>query len=143
MPVALLAEDPGGGLDLGGRGDEVGLQRLPVGVEPAGADRLALAEARVDDHAVERAEIGAKPVEHGENAVVLVHIEAAGDDGDARVGRLEFGGQPVQPVGAPRAEREVAAAGRELPGHALAEARAGAGDQDVLPQDHEPDPTGW
>ena len=136
MPGTLLAEDPDGGLDLGGRRDEVGLEGLTVGIEPAGADGLALADTRVDDHPVEGPQLRAELAEDLEHGVVVGDVQRPGDDRDAGVRGSQVGRQRLEPVGAPRAEGEVAAAGRELAGHALAKARARARDQDVLPQDH-------
>ena len=47
--------------------------------------------------------------------------------------RGEFGLELLEVVGATRAQRQVTALGGELAGHAGAEARAGAGDEDLLP----------
>ena len=143
MPGALLAEDPGGGFDLGGGRDEVDLEGLPVGVEPALADRLPLPEPGVHDHPVEGPQLGAELLEDGEDAVVVGDVELARDDLDPRVRRGQLGGQLLEPVGAPRAEGQVAPLRRELPGHAFAQPAAGAGDQDVLPERHARDATRW
>ena len=51
---------------------------------------------------------------------------------DAGVGGEQFLLQRLEPVDAAGGEREVAAHGGEPAGHALAEAGAGAGDQDAL-----------
>jgi hypothetical protein len=140
---ALLAEDPGGGLDLGGGRDEVDLEGLAVGVEPAGADPLPLAEPGVHNHPVEGPQFGAELLEDGEHAVVVGDVEGARDDLDPRVRRRQLGGQLLEPLGAPRAQREVAPLRREPAGHAFAQPAAGAGDQDVLPEDHVRDATRW
>ena len=53
-------------------------------------------------------------------------------DPDAGVGGEQLLLQRLEPVGAAGGERQVAAHGGEPAGHALAEAGAGAGDQDAL-----------
>jgi hypothetical protein len=124
-------------LDLGGGRDEVDLEGLPVGVEPALPDGLALPEPGVHDHPVEGPQLGAELLEDGEDAVVVGDVELAGDDLDPGVLSFEFFGELFEPVSAPRAECQVAPLRRELAGHALAQPAARAGDQDVFPDRHD------
>ena len=131
MAVVLGPEDLHGRLALGQGGDEVGLRGLPVGVEIAGAQRLALAHAGVDDDPVQAAQLGAERTEHVEHLVVVVHVQGFDQHGDARVGLFQFRFQGVQLVGAPRAQGQVAAPGGEQPRHAGAQTGAGAGDENI------------
>ena len=112
------------------RGDEVGHRRLLVGVVPTGAERRALAETGVDDHPVERAELGRELLEHPEDRVVVGDVESLDLDPAVGVLRGEVGRELVEPVGTPRAQRQVVAEGRELARHLLAQPRARPGDQD-------------
>ena len=85
--LGAAAEDRGRRLGLGERADDVGLGRLAVGVETPGAQRLALAEAGVDDDAVEPAELVAELLEDAEDGVVVGDVNilrtylAVGDGG--------------------------------------------------------------
>jgi hypothetical protein len=133
----LVAEDPGGRLALGQRGDEVDPRAVQVGAEAAGADRPALAAAGVDDHPVQRAQVGAEGVEHLEDPGMVGHVQLPDPHGDAGMGGQQLVAQAFQGVQAAGAERQVAAAGGELPGHLGAQAGAGAGDQDVAPDAHQ------
>ncbi len=106
---ALGAEDRGGRLGLGQRADEVCLGGLLVGIEAPGAERLALAEAGVDDDAVDAAELVPELVEHPEDGVVVGDVERLDGDATARVGSGDLGGELGEAVGTTRAEGEVVA----------------------------------
>ena len=80
-----------------------------VGVEAPGAERLALAEAGVDDDAVEAAELVAELVEHPEDGVVVVDVERLDDDAAVGVGGGDLGGELGEAVRTTRAEGEVVA----------------------------------
>src|SRR5690606_789691 len=132
--VALVEEDLHRRLALGQQAEHVGLQRLLVRpLEVPGAQRLSLAEARVGDHPVDPAQLGTKVPEHGEHRIVIGHVELPGDHADARVVPAQLPGELVDPLDAPRTQRQVAPFRGELPGHFRTEAGAGPGDEDVLP----------
>ena len=71
--------------------------------------------------------------EHLRHLFVVVDVKRGDRDGDAGMTFEQFGPQFVEPVGASRAQRQVAPLGRERAGHARTEARARAGNQDLLP----------
>ena len=100
-----------------------------VGVEAARAERLALAEAGVDDDAVEAAELVAELVEHPEDGVVVGDVERLDDDAAVGVGGGDLGGELGEAVRTTRAEGEVVAERGELAGHLGPEPAAGAGDE--------------
>ena len=70
-----------------------------------------------------------------ENLVVVVHIQCPHEDFDVGVSGLELSFEGVEAVGAAGAEGEVAAHAGVFAGHALAQARACAGDKDILAGD--------
>ena len=96
------------------------------------AQRRALADACVDDDAVDTAKLVFQFGEHLRHLVVVVDVERRDGHGDAGVPLGQLGPELVEPVQASRAQREVAALGGECPGHTRAEAGAGARDQDLL-----------
>ena len=95
-------------------------------------ERGALADAGVDDDAVDTAEFVAQLGEHLRHLFVVVDVQCGDRDADAGVPGREFGLEFVETVGATGAQREVTALGGECAGHAGAEAGTGAGDQDLL-----------
>lgn len=125
-------------LALGQRGDEVGLRGLLVGVELARTDPTTLAEPGVDDHAVEATEVDDRLLEHGEDLVVVVDVQGVHDDLNVGVGGQQLVPQSLQPVDPAGRQCEVVTLGRQDPRHAGAEARARAGDEDVLAHDVSP-----
>ena len=131
-----LAEQLQRGFALGEGGDEIGFGGLAVGVKIAGAQRLALAQAGVDDDAVQPTQFFIEGAEDFEDLIVVADIQRLDGHGDAGVGGFQFGLQRFQPVRAPRAQRQVAALCGELAGHLLAQSRAGAGDQDGFSVSH-------
>ena len=133
MAAAAVLEHLDGGFDLHQRGDEVGFDGLLVGVQLAGAQRRALADARVDDDAVDAAQLVLQLGEHLRHLLVVVDVECRDGDGDAGVPLGQLGLQLIEAVEATGAQRKVAALGGECAGHARAEAGAGTGDQDLLP----------
>ena len=120
------------GLGLRECGDEVRHRGLQVRVEPAAAERSALADAGVHDDPVEPAlQVGVGQPEHLEHLLVVGHVQRMRDDGDPRVPGSQFVLQRLQPVLAARRQRQVVALGGELPRHLLAEPGTRPGDQDV------------
>ena len=105
-------------------------RRREVGVEAAGAQRLALAEAGVDDHLVETAELLAELLEDAEDGVVVSDVERLDRHRDLGVGGGDLGPEVVEAVRTSGAQGEVVAQGGELAGHLGAEAAAGTGDED-------------
>ena len=87
----------------------------------------------VDDDAVDAAQLVGELGEHLRHLLVVVDVERGDGNRDAGMPLEQLGLQLVEPVDAARAQREVAALCGERPGHARAEARAGAGDEDLLP----------
>ena len=70
-----------------------------------------------------------KAPEDLEDLVVVGDVEGAELDPPAGVRGEDLVAQPLEPLGAPGAQRQVVAAVGELAGHLGAQARAGAGDQ--------------
>ena len=130
--MPLRAEQLDGGLALGVGAQHVGEQRRPVRPGLAGADRGALADAGVGDEPVEAAELAGQRGHDLVDGGGVVDVECGGDHPDAGVRGEQLVAERVQEVDPPRHEGEVAAAGGEPAGHALAEAGARAGDQDAL-----------
>ena len=87
------------------------------------AERRALADARVDDDAVDAAELVGELGEHLRHLLVVVDVQRGDRDGDAGMTLEQFGLELVEPVGAAGAQRQVAALRGERAGHAGAQAR--------------------
>ena len=83
--------------------------------------------------AVDSAEFVGELGEHLRHLLVVVDVQGGDRDGDAGVTLEQFGLELVEPVGAAGAQRQVAALRGECAGHTRAQARARAGDQDLLP----------
>ena len=132
MAGVLLAEDLHRCLGLRERGDEVGHRGLPVGVVAPGPDRRALAQAGVDDHPVDGAEVLLERTEDLEDLVVVVHVERPDLDPAVRVGGEDAGPDGLQLLRTTCAQRQVVPLGCELPRHLRPQPAARAGDQDVL-----------
>src|SRR5205823_317397 len=112
---------------------QIRLDRGLVGPQLARSQRRALADARVDHDAVDAAEFVGKLSEHLRHLLVIVDVQRGDRDGDAGMSFEQFRLQFIQPVGAPSAQRQVAALRGEYAGHAGTQARRGTGDQDLLP----------
>ena len=104
------------GLDLHKRRNEIRLDGGLVGPQLARAERRALADAGVDDHAVDPAELVGQLGEHLRHLLVVVDVERGDGDRDAGVTLEQFGLELVEPVGAAGAQRQVTALGGELRG---------------------------
>ena len=130
MPGPLLVEHLQRGFDLDQGGHQIGFDGRLVGPQLAGSQRRALADAGVDDHAVDAAERVGQLREHLRHLVVVVDVQRGDRDFDVRIALREFGFQLVEPVGAAGAQRQVAALGGERAGHPGAQAGTGTGDED-------------
>ena len=121
------------GLDLHQRGNEIGLDGGLVCPQLARPQRRTLADAGVDDDAVDPAEFVGQFGEHLGHLLVVVDVESRDGDVDAGVPLEQLGLELVEPVGATGAQRQVAALGGERASHTGAQTRARAGDEDLLP----------
>ena len=133
MTAAGLLEHLDRGLDLHQRRNEIRLDRRLVGPQLARPQRRTLADACVDDDAVDAAQLVGELGEHLRHLFVVVDVERCDGDGDAGMTLEQFGPQLVEPVGAPRAQGQVTPLGGECAGHARAQAGAGTRNQDFLP----------
>ena len=124
MPAAGRLEHLDRGLDLHQCRNEIGLDGGLVGPQLARSERRALADAGVDDDAVDAAEFVGELGEHLGHLLVVVDVERSDRDRDAGMALEQFGLQLVEPVDAAGAQRQVTALGGELAGHARAQARA-------------------
>jgi hypothetical protein len=109
------------GLYLNQRRDEIGLDGRLVCPQLARAQRGALADAGVDDDAVDAAEFVGQRGEHLGHLLVVVDVELGDGHGDGREALRQLGLELVEPVHAAGAQRQVAPHGRERPGHARSE----------------------
>ncbi len=107
MAVILRPEDGHRRLDLREGADQVGLDGLDVGVGATGAQRGALAEAGVDDDAVESTQSVREVVEHDGTRSVVDDVEIGDLDGPGRPGQLRGEGS--------RRSRRRAASASERP----------------------------
>jgi hypothetical protein len=101
VPAPLRAKVLHRGLDLGERCDEVRLHDRAVAREVAGPDRLARADAGVDDHAIERRVLG----EHPEHRVVIGDVQRRDVDAAGRVLGADLVAQLFEALDAPGGER--------------------------------------
>ena len=132
MPRAGLLEHLQRRFDLHQRRHQVGLDGRLVGPQLARTQRGALADAGVDDDAVDAAEFVGQLGEHLRHLLVVVDVQCGDRDLDAGVTVAQFGLQLVETVGATGAQRQVTALGGECAGHARAQAGTRAGDEDLL-----------
>src|SRR5690606_9866897 len=95
-----------------------------------------LAQAGVDNDAVDGPELCLKGAEHLEHLRVIIHIQGTHAHADARVARQQFCTQSLQTLGAARAQGEVPPLCRKGPRHAFTQSGTGACDQDGLAQGH-------
>jgi hypothetical protein len=115
------------------RRNEIRLNGGFVGPQLACAEASALADPGVDDDAVDPAEFIGQLGEHLRHLLVVVDVQRRYRNRDAGIPLEQFGLELIEPVRAAGAERQVAALRGELAGHARAQTRARASDQDLLP----------
>src|SRR3974390_3867419 len=118
-------------LALRQRGDEVCLGGRLVGSELPGPDRRTSTDPRIDDDALDAAQLVVKRPQHSEDLLVIRYVERTDCDLDAREPCRDLRLERQQQLDAPRAERQIAAARRELERHAAAKSSARTGNQDI------------
>ena len=136
MTTVLGPENFHGGFHLCQGCHEIDLRSLTVGMKVAGAQRLALAHAGIDDHAINPAQLGAESIEHREHLIIIRHVEWLDQHPDIGVFRFQFCFQFFQSVHASCTQCQIAPLGGEDASHTFAKAGAGAGDEDVLADGH-------
>ena len=132
MPRSALVEHLQRGLDLHERGHQVGLDGRLVGPQLARAQLGTLADTGVDNDAIDAAEFVRQLTEHLRDLFVVVDVQLRDRNLDTWILLRQFGFQLVEAVGAPGAQRQVAALGGEGARHAGAQAGTGTCDEDLL-----------
>ena len=90
MPRILRPKNLQRRLALRQRGHEIGLGRLQVGVEVAGAQRSALAHAGIYDNAVEGTQVIFEGPEYLKDLFVVIYVEGAHEDLDVGMGGFQL-----------------------------------------------------